>query len=532
MFEPIDTAAATAMPREVADAFALLSAAQGGVSEAGWAVRSAVLADRRVGDLAEGWVEEELRVLEVMERVKAWVEFVGLGALRRLREAVGERVRDLDDRVEAASGRGMSTPVRRAEADAAAVDEVVLAVGLPQWQVERRLDLAVDEDGRGWLLHGALAQGRMSVDRAVRIHQDTRGLGVEEVHAITERLLAPNRDGSVRTDRAFRRELRRQVAVHTPDPQVARDDAVADRTAYASVDPVGTGSVTVTGEAGRVVAAMERVDDVARRLRGDGDARTLTQLRSDVALDLLLYGWVTGDQPPGPGKPPTTAGPAGPAGPAGQFLGVAGSGGRGVTPPASTAAALVGQPPPARVSVVVSLGTLLGQEHGVGEIPGYGFISGDHARQLATARGSVWQRIVTDPVTGAALDVSTHRYRPTPAMARTVAALDAICRAPGCTTSADRCDVDHDRPWPAGPTRITNLSAKHRRHHNHKTRGTWRATTDPDGTILWRTLSGRTYLTRRHHYDDPLGRPVTDTELDHAATHAAATTTFDDPPPY
>jgi hypothetical protein len=41
----------------------------------------------------------------------------------------------------------------------------------------------------------------------------------------------------------------------------------------------------------------------------------------------------------------------------------------------------VGQPPTARVSVVVSLGTLLGEEHGVGEVPGYGFISGDHARQ-------------------------------------------------------------------------------------------------------------------------------------------------------
>ncbi len=193
--------------------------------------------------------------------------------------------------------------------------------------------------------------------------------------------------------------------------------------------------------------------------------------------------------------------------------------------PASTVATFVGQAPPARVCVVVSLGTLLGEEHGVGEIPGYGFISGDHARQLATARGSVWRRIVTDPVTGAALDVTTHRYRPTAAMAQTVAALDAICRAPGCTTSAHRCDVDHDRPWPAGPTRISNLSAKHRRHHNHKTRGTWRATTDPDGTILWRTLSGRTYLTRRHDYDDPLARPVTDTELD------AATTRSPPPPP-
>jgi hypothetical protein len=111
---------------------------------------------------------------------------------------------------------------------------------------------------------------------------------VEEVHAICERLLAPNRDGSVRTDSSFRRELRRQIAVHTPDPASVRADAVAARSAHASLDPDGTGCLTVTGEAGRVVAAMERVEDVARRLRGDGDARTLTQLRSDVALDLLL----------------------------------------------------------------------------------------------------------------------------------------------------------------------------------------------------------------------------------------------------
>ena len=181
--------------------------------------------------------------------------------------------------------------VLRWESDTATVDEVVLATGLPQWQVERRLDLAVDADGRGRLLPAALAEGRVSLDRAIRIHHDTRGLGAEEVHAICERLLAPNRDGSVRTDRSFRRELRRQIAVHTPDPdssgrmpwpRVARTRRWT-RTAL--------GCLSVTGEAGRVAAAMERVEDVARRLRGDGDARTLTQLRSDVALDLLLYGW-------------------------------------------------------------------------------------------------------------------------------------------------------------------------------------------------------------------------------------------------
>ena len=182
----------------------------------------------------------------------------------------------------------------------------------------------------------------------------------------------------------------------------------------------------------------------------------------------------------------------------------------------SGAATFVGQAPAARVTLVVSLATLLGEEHGVGEIPGYGYVSGEHARQLATARGSVWRRLVSDPVTGAALDLTTYRYRPTPAMANTIAALDGVCTAPGCTTAAHRCDVDHNRPWPAGPTAIANLSARDRRHHNHKTRGTWTATTDSDGITLWQTCSARSYLTGRHNYDDPLSKPVTDAELDAA----------------
>ena len=277
---------------------------------------------------------------------------------------------------------------------------------------------------------------------------------------------------------------------------------MAHRTAYASVDPNGTGGLTVNGEAGRVSAAMERVEDLARRLRGDGDARTLTQLRSDVALDLLLYGWVPCD------------------------------GGSARDVPALTAATFVGQAPAARVSVVVSLGTLLGEERGVGEIPGYGYASGEHARQLASARGSVWRRLVSDPVNGAALDLSTYRYRPTAAMANAIAALDGVCTAPGCTTAAHRCDIDHNRPWPAGPTVIANPWSRDRRHHNHKTRGTWNGTTDGDGVTLWRTCSGRSYLTGRHRYDDPLSTPVSDAEVDQAAAVVEAARPFEDPPPY
>jgi hypothetical protein len=107
-------------------------------------------------------------------------------------------------------------------------------------------------------------------------------------------------------------------------------------------------------------------------------------------------------------------------------------------------------------------------------------------------------------------------------MAEQVTALDRMCQAPGCTVPAGRCDLDHEVPWPHGPTTVRNLRPRHRRHHNHKTRGTWTTRPMPDGATRWTTVSGRDYLTRRHSYDDPLGRPV---------TPAGALVLGSDPPP-
>ncbi len=99
-----------------------------------------------------------------------------------------------------------------------------------------------------------------------------------------------------------------------PGPCAGPVRTPSQRTAQGVVESDGTGTFLVTGEAGGVAAAMERVDDLARRLRADGDRRTLTPLRGDVAHDLVLYGWVS---------------PA--------------------RVQASAAATFVGQPPPARV---------------------------------------------------------------------------------------------------------------------------------------------------------------------------------------
>ncbi|WP_344685257.1 HNH endonuclease signature motif containing protein, partial [Actinocorallia glomerata] len=48
---------------------------------------------------------------------------------------------------------------------------------------------------------------------------------------------------------------------------------------------------------------------------------------------------------------------------------------------------------------------------------------------------------------------------------------DGVCQAPGCTIPAQRCDLDHRLPYPAGPTSGPNLQALCRRHHRLKSHG-------------------------------------------------------------
>ncbi len=68
---------------------------------------------------------------------------------------------------------------------------------------------------------------------------------------------------------------------------------------------------------------------------------------------------------------------------------------------------------------------------------------------------------------GAAL--TTDRYTPTTAIADHVRAYYPTCTAPTCNRSARSCDLDHDEPWPRGPTTTTNLNPKSRRCHRWKT---------------------------------------------------------------
>jgi hypothetical protein len=73
---------------------------------------------------------------------------------------------------------------------------------------------------------------------------------------------------------------------------------------------------------------------------------------------------------------------------------------------------------------------------------------------------------------------------------------DLTCRFPGCDRAAIHCDLDHTNPYgDGGRTHASNLKCLCRIHHLLKTFGGWRDRQLRDGTVIWTSPSGETYVT-------------------------------------
>jgi Domain of unknown function (DUF222) len=87
-------------------------------------------------------------------------------------------------------------------------------------------------------------------------------------------------------------------------------------------------------------------------------------------------------------------------------------------------------------------------------------------------------------------------YTPSATLADFVRCRDLTCRAPGCDRPATRCDLDHTVPYAkGGVTHASNLKCLCRFHHLLKTFWGWQDKQLPDGTLIWTSPSGQTYVT-------------------------------------
>ncbi|MFI6095633.1 DUF222 domain-containing protein [Lentzea sp. NPDC051213] len=287
----------------------------------------------------------------------------------------------------------------------------------------------------------ALEKGEIDFYKARVLYDKTMPLTADLAAQVEERVLAkaPDLTG------AQMRQLTNRVVMRV-DPEGQRERAEQRKAQRCmGIDALEDDVARVWAflPAHLATACYARVDAIARQVKTPADPRTLDQIRADVFADLLL-----------------------------------------ATPDGASAVKV-------ELYVAISAATVMGLSEQPGELAGYGPITADLARELAG--DSTWRRLLTEPVTGAALEFGTSTYRPPKALRRFIWARDRTCRHPGCMRPAQKSELDHTEPFPLGDTSEANMGPFCKRHHRVKHRTAWEVTQPTPGTFCFRSPAGRTY---------------------------------------
>jgi hypothetical protein len=163
---------------------------------------------------------------------------------------------------------------------------------------------------------------------------------------------------------------------------------------------------------------------------------------------------------------------------------------------------------PVAVNITIDLPTLLGLQDNPGELAGYGPIPAPLARTLA-ADGR-WRRMICEPQTGALIDLGHTSYKPSAELARFVRSRDRACVFPTCNRSAQRCDIDHDRPYrklnpeAGGRTDRINLHSRCGSHHVLRHKAGWVPSPDhATGGTTWTSPLGKQYVVAPEDHRPP-----------------------------
>ncbi|GHB71119.1 hypothetical protein GCM10010306_075980 [Streptomyces umbrinus] len=337
-----------------------------------------------------------------------------------------------------------------------AVEEVACALKLANSTAAQRLETARLLTGRHPATLGLLADGEISYQQARVVAEQCAVLAVDVAGEVERALVERMPQQAAGQTRAA---VRRQV--HRVDPEGAEarhQERVRERKLLSYPQEDGMALFGAVLPAQRA-AVMEQVVEAYAVGYGD-DGRTLDQKRADALYELV------------------------------------------VEPRAGAALEVPSRAVTAVVHVTVPLDVLMGVDDGPGELKGYGPVTAGQVREIAFAGGTVWRRLLVQPVSGLLVKTDPLTYKPTAETARHVVARDQYCAFPSCRMPASRCDLDHvrafdhARPERGGPTTPENLQPLCRRHHRLKTHHPgWSVGRDArTGGAVWTAPTGHTYI--------------------------------------
>lgn len=317
--------------------------------------------------------------------------------------------------------------------DLAAMGE---ALGWSQHTTRSRLHEAREVNEklpRAWL---AFSEGRIN---AARVSEIGRNLDALHHEQSLERLDARVADyAEHHTLAELRAWIKRFIARAEPEHADERTASTLQERHVRVIhhETSSTGDLWVANVPSLLLADIEnKLDHAAKAIRDD--ERTLDQRRADLALAVL--GSVD----------PADDGPIAPA--------VA----IGVMVPASTLAGLDDQP-----------GISWDRQW---------TLPATAVRELVSAGNPFWYRLLVDERENILSIDYTGRF-PSHHLRNAIRFRDGTCRFPGCQVRGTRCEIDHRRPHPLGPTHGDNMWLLCKQHHQMKT---FRAIEPSDDGSRW-----------------------------------------------
>ncbi|UYM05944.1 HNH endonuclease [Solicola gregarius] len=323
--------------------------------------------------------------------------------------------------------------------------EIGLATSSSTQAAQYKISLAVSAVVDHPLTLDFLCNGTVSLSALREVVAATKGLDESDRQAV-DRKIAADIAGGLTVPRKLSQAARRHAL--RLDAEAARkraEHARTDRSVSMQEGPDGTAHVAVGTTAEKAVECMAVLDDAARAMKRAGDPRTVSQLRSDIAVERIT--------------------------------------GRMMT-----------ETPDVELQIVVSARTLFGLDEEPGLLRGFGPIPSALALALGDSPNTWMRRLVAHPRTQHLIAADPDRRRFGDALRHFLTWTYQGCTVGTCASSARHIDhlIDYAR---GGKTTLEGGQPVCERHNYDKLHPDVSVDRDLDGTITWTMPSGRSYET-------------------------------------